>query len=136
MPINSEPNRPVVLVVDDEVVLADSLTEILRRNGYAAYAAYDGETAIEATLANPPQLLVSDVMLPGMNGIELGMTIRRIFPDCNVILSSGQAGSHDLLSAAFAAGNHFVFLQKPVHPRELLKHVSECLKQQQAKSEA
>lgn len=124
--------RHTVLVVDDEPIIADTLVKILQQNGYAAFAAYDGESAIEAVLVKPPELVISDIVLPGMNGIELGIAIRRIFPDCNVILSSGQSRSGDLLAAALSAGNHFVFLQKPVPPKVLLEHVSDSLKPRMA----
>jgi two-component system response regulator VicR len=124
----SAPNRPSVLVVDDEPVIADTLVQILEHKGYAASAAYDGDGAIQLALLNPPQLVISDVMMPGINGIELGISIRRIFPDCKVILSSGQAEASDLITAALSAGNHFVFLQKPVQLNVLLKHVEEILK--------
>ncbi len=125
----AEPYRPVVLVVDDEYVIADSLADILKRSGYAAISAYDGEAALETALTMPPELLIADVVLPGMNGIELATTIRRIFPDCKVILSSGQPSSARLLASADSAGHHFLFLNKPVHPAELLQHVAESLSQ-------
>ncbi|HUH64128.1 MAG TPA: response regulator [Terracidiphilus sp.] len=125
---STEPYRPVVLVVDDEYVIADSLAQILKHNGYAAISAYDGEAALETALTMPPELLITDVILPGMNGVELAITIRRIFPECKVILSSGQPSSARLLSSADSAGHHFVFLNKPVHPTELLEHVSICLR--------
>jgi DNA-binding response OmpR family regulator len=123
-----EPYRPVILIVDDESMIADSLADILKRSGYAAFAAYDGEAALETALVMPPELLISDVILPGMNGIELAITIKRIFPDCKVILSSGQSSTSRLLATADASGHHFLFLNKPVHPRDLLAHVSESLK--------
>jgi CheY-like chemotaxis protein len=120
--------RPTILVVDDEVVIAETLAKILNKNGYDVVTAYDGEDGVQAALLRPPELVISDIMLPGMNGIELGITIRRIFPDCKVILSSGKPHSGDLLAAALSAGNHFIFLQKPVPPDVLLAHVSQCLK--------
>lgn len=125
---SAEPYRPVVLVVDDEYVIADSLAQILKHNGYAAISAYDGEAALETALTMPPELLISDVILPGMSGIELAISIRRIFPECKVILSSGQPTSARLLATAGSAGHHFLFLHKPVHPTELLEHVSESFK--------
>src|SRR5580692_923797 len=112
MPTSEKSHRPLVLVVDDETVITDTMTLILNRQGYSAVAAYDGESAIQSALLNPPQLVISDVMMPSMNGIEVGVTIRRIFPDCKVILMSGQSASSDLIAAALSAGNHFVFLQK------------------------
>jgi DNA-binding response OmpR family regulator len=120
----AEPHRPVILVVDDETMIADSLTEILKRSGYAAIPAYDAESALETALVMPPEMLISDVALPGMNGIELATTVKRIFPECKIILSSGQSSTARLLTAADCAANHFVFLGKPVHPRELLDRVS------------
>jgi DNA-binding response OmpR family regulator len=121
----SEAYRPVVLVVDDESVIADTLTEILNRSGFAAMPAYDGEGALESALLMPPELLISDVVLPGMSGIELSITMKRIFPDCKIILFSGQAATSDLLASANSRGHHFSLLRKPVHPTELLARVRE-----------
>jgi len=124
--------RPVVLVVDDESVIAETLSEILSRNGYTAMTAYDANSALEIALLTPPELLVTDVVLPGMSGIELAITIRRIFPDCNVLLFSGQASTEDLLSAARRQGHQFTLLTKPVHPIDLLARVSDSLKHRSA----
>jgi len=104
------------------------LTEILSRSGYAATAAYDGADALETALLTPPELLITDVVLPGMSGIELAITIKRIFPDCKILLFSGQAATSDLLANAKNAGHHFTLLNKPVHPRDLLARVSASLK--------
>jgi len=118
----------MILVVDDETIIADSLADILKRSGYAAIPVYDGEAALEAALVMPPEMLISDVVLPGMNGIELATTVKRIFPDCKIILSSGQSSTARLLASADCAANHFVFLSKPVHPRELLDRVADGLR--------
>ena len=120
--------RPVVLVVDDESVIADTLAEILTRSGYTGVAEYDGDSALETALLMPPEMLITDVVLPGMSGIELAITIRRIFPDCKIILFSGQASTADLLAAARQDGHHFTLLTKPLHPQDLLTRVSENLK--------
>jgi DNA-binding response OmpR family regulator len=121
--------RPVVLVVDDESAIADTLSEILSRSGYAAMVAYDGNEALETALVTPPELLITDVILPGMSGVELAITMRRIFPECKIILFSGQASTADLLTSAKREGHHFTLLSKPVHPRELLARVSDALRQ-------
>ena len=126
-PAETSEMRPIVLVVDDESAIADTVTEILSRNGYAAMAAYDGDDALETALVTPPELLITDVMLPGMNGIELAITIRRIFPDCKVLLCSGQAAAVDLMASARSEGHHFTLLTKPVHPKDMLARVSEAL---------
>jgi DNA-binding response OmpR family regulator len=121
--------RPVVLVVDDESAIADTLAEILSRSGYAALTAYDAEEALESAMMTPPEMLITDVVLPGMSGIELGIKMRRMFPDCKILLFSGQAATVDLLSTANGAGHHFNLLHKPIHPKDLLRHVAEGLKQ-------
>jgi DNA-binding response OmpR family regulator len=127
-------NRPVVLVVDDESAIADTLAKILTLSGYAAMPVYDAEEALETALLMPPELLITDVMLPGMNGIELAITMRRIFPDCKVLLFSGQAATTDLLNSARISGHEFSLLSKPVHPTDLLRRVTECLNTNQAHS--
>jgi CheY-like chemotaxis protein len=120
--------RPVVLVVDDESVIADTLAEILTRSGYAAMPAYDAEEALETALLMPPELLVTDVVLPGMSGIELAIKIKRIFPDCKILLFSGQVATARLLATANAEGHRFQLLNKPIHPNDLLKEVSASFK--------
>jgi CheY-like chemotaxis protein len=129
----SQKHRPVVLVVDDESPIADTLAEILSLSGYAAMPVYDGEEALETALLMPPELLITDVMLPGMSGIELAITIRRIFPDCKVLLFSGQAATTDLLISARRTGHEFTVLSKPVYPTDLLRRVSETLHTKEAR---
>jgi DNA-binding response OmpR family regulator len=123
----SDSYRPTVLVVDDESVIADTLAEILNRSGFAAIPAYDGEGALESALLMPPELLITDVVLPGMSGIELAISVKRVFPDCRIILFSGQAATSDLLASANSRGHHFSLLKKPIHPTELLARVTETL---------
>jgi CheY-like chemotaxis protein len=136
LPVNgSKKHRPVVLVVDDESAIADTLAEILTLNGYAAMPVYDGEEALETALLMPPELLITDVMLPGMSGIELAITMRRIFPDCKVLLFSGQAATTDLLTSAKRSGHEFTLLIKPVYPTDLLRRVSESLDTKRVHSE-
>lgn len=63
-PADTSEYRPVILVVDDESAIADTVTEILCRSGYAAMAAYDGTDALENALLTPPEMLITDVILP------------------------------------------------------------------------
>jgi DNA-binding NtrC family response regulator len=122
--------RPAILVVDDESAIADTLTEILSRNGYSARAAYDGADALESVLVTPPEMLIADVILPGMSGVELAIQVRRIYPECKILLFSGQASTADLLASARREGHHFTLLAKPVHPRDLLKYIADALENQ------
>jgi DNA-binding response OmpR family regulator len=116
----SKTHRPVVLVVDDESAIANTLAEILIRTGYTAMPAYDAEEALETALLVPPELMIADVVLPGMSGIELAIQVRRIFPECRILLFSGQAATSDLLASANRGGHSFEMLTKPVHPKDLL----------------
>jgi DNA-binding response OmpR family regulator len=123
----TNPYKPVVLIVDDEQIIADTLAAILRRSGFTAMATYQGSTALEIARNSPPDLLLTDVAMPGMSGIDLAIAIRQSFLHCKVLLFSGQASTTDLLTNARDAGHDFVCLQKPLHPKELLARISEAL---------
>jgi CheY-like chemotaxis protein len=71
-----------VLVVDDERVIADTLVLILSQKGFEATAAYSGEKAVEAATAFRPDILIMDVIMGGMNGIEASLQISAILPLC------------------------------------------------------
>ena len=119
--------RPVVLIVDDEKVIADTLAAILTHSGYTAIAAYDGESALERARTTAPQMMITDVCMPGMGGIELAVAIRGSYPDCKILLFSGQMSTVDLLTASRNAGYDFAAISKPIHPTELLAKVSQFL---------
>lgn len=119
--------QPVVLIVDDEHVIADTLGAILSRSGYTALTAYDGVSALEIASAIPPHMLITDVYMPGMSGINLAVSLRKMIPDCKVLLFSGQVSTVDLLSEARNGGYDFAALAKPIHPTELLAYLSKCL---------
>jgi CheY-like chemotaxis protein len=67
-----------------------------------------------------PDLIISDVIMPDMNGIEAAIRIRQALPGCKILLFSGQAATADLLEKARAQGHEFEILAKPVHPQDLL----------------
>ena len=112
--------KPRVLVVDDEQVIADTLAKILDLNGYDASAVYTGTAAVESARSLKPDLMISDVIMPDMNGIEAAISIRGFLPACKILLFSGQAATADLLENARAQGHEFEILAKPVHPSDLL----------------
>ncbi len=117
--------RPLVLVVDDEAVIADTLAAILIQGGFAAVAAYDGPGAMDTALLIPPQLLLADVVLPGMTGIELAVEVERLYPDCKILLFSGQTATREMLSQANRNGHQFELLHKPIQPKALLARMAE-----------
>lgn len=114
-----------VLVVDDERVIADTLAIILNQHGYEAAAAYSGNEAVERARAIQPDLIISDVIMQDMNGIEAAIHIRKFLPACKILLFSGQAATADLLENARAQGHEFEILAKPVHPTDLLNKLRE-----------
>jgi CheY-like chemotaxis protein len=108
-----------VFLVDDESVIAQSLAMILNSAGFKA--AFDRpEKALAAAQESAPQLLITDVVMPGMTGVELAIQFRAKYPDCKVLLFSGQASTADLLDQARKQGHDFDLLLKPVHPADLL----------------
>ena len=113
-----------VLVVDDEQVIADTLAKILDLNGYEASAVYTGTAAVESARSLQPDLIISDVIMPDMDGIQAAISIRSFLPDCKILLFSGQAATADLLENARTQGHEFEILGKPVHPSDLLAKLS------------
>jgi CheY-like chemotaxis protein len=83
-----------VLVVDDEQIIADTLSSILGMHGYAAQAVYSGEDAVAVSKAFRPDVVISDFVLPGMNGLASSLEIHRAIPGCRLILVSGSARLH------------------------------------------
>ena len=112
-----------VLIVDDEPLIADTLSTILRENGFSAVVAYNGEEAIEAARILQPDIVISDVLMPKMSGVELGIQLRGEFPDARVILFSGQAATSELMRQAQAQGHTFELFPKPIHPEELIANL-------------
>ncbi|MCU1225773.1 MAG: response regulator receiver protein [Edaphobacter sp.] len=126
--------QPVVLIVDDEKIIADTLSIILSQNGFSTMTAYDGISALKLARAVRPALLISDVVMPAMSGINLAISMTHMVPECKILLFSGQAATVDLLVDARNAGYDFNTLAKPVHPTDMLKRVSECLTMEDAVS--
>ncbi|MBW8749063.1 response regulator [Terriglobus sp. 2YAB30_2] len=112
--------RAKVLVADDEQVIANTLAIILNQAGFEAKAVYSGEKAVEALDSFRPDMLISDVIMTGMTGIEAAIETRTRLPHCKILLFSGQAATADLLDKARSQGHEFEILAKPVHPTDLL----------------
>jgi CheY-like chemotaxis protein len=112
--------KPRVLVADDEQVIANTLAIILNQAGFDARAVFSGEKAVEAIETFQPDMLISDVIMTGMTGIEAAIITRSRLPSCKILLFSGQAATADLLEKARMQGHEFEILAKPVHPTDLL----------------
>jgi CheY-like chemotaxis protein len=112
--------KPRILVADDERVIADTLAMILNQSGFEARAVYSGEGALELAESFQPNMLISDVIMADLNGIDAAIRIRAVLPQIKILLFSGQAATADLLEKARKEGYEFDILAKPVHPQDLL----------------
>jgi DNA-binding response OmpR family regulator len=112
-----------IFVVDDEVVVATTLCEILKREGFDICCFTDPLKALEAAYVKAPDFLIADVVMPGMSGIDLAIVVRETWPDCPLILFSGQLATSQLLEAARQGGHDFEVLTKPVSPSEIIAKV-------------
>lgn len=110
----------LIYVVDDEKVIATTLSAILRGNGFDAIPFFNPVHALKAAETQCPDLLISDVTMPGMNGVDLGIRLKAICTACRILLFSGQAVTSNLLDEARTKGHDFELLTKPIHPTELL----------------
>lgn len=124
-----QPRKRIVFVVDDEPIISVTLEMILRHEGYDSRSFNQPHEAINAARVDSPDLLVTDLFMPGMTGIQLANRVRQICPRCRVLLFSGQASISDLLERSKDGENPVDhFLMKPVHPKVLLELVEEIMK--------
>jgi DNA-binding NtrC family response regulator len=128
--MQTEKKSSRILVVDDEPRIADILVLIFQRDGYTARAVYNGRDALACIAADPPELVIADVVMPGIDGIELAKMIRSAYPDCRVLLFSGNADTQQMLMAAEQQGHAFEILAKPVPPPKMLEKVAAMLAKQ------
>ncbi len=122
--VSETQTQPRVFVVDDEDVIASTLAMILRlQGGFHARSFTEPLDALEAARLEAPDLLITDVVMPVLSGIELAIQFREHCPNCKVLLFSGTAATAHLLEAARANGHDFELLLKPVHPADLLTKI-------------
>jgi DNA-binding response OmpR family regulator len=112
-----------IFVVDDEHIISSTLATIFNMNGYLARCFTDPTEALAAAASDVPDLLISDVAMPGLSGVDLAIQMRARYPACKILLFSGQACTLDLLENARAQGHDFHLLLKPVLPSELLAKI-------------
>ena len=115
---------PRVLIVDDERNIADTLAMVFKLKGHEAIAAYSAESAVELIETFEPDIVLSDVIMGRMTGVDLAIYLSRARPDCKVVLFSGQTATADLLAEASRKGHDFRLLAKPIHPERLIEEVT------------
>jgi CheY-like chemotaxis protein len=119
--------RQRVLVVDDEQMIAQSLRDILSRAGFDTVCALSGTEAIELAEQICPDIVISDVIMPDVNGVQTAIRIQRACPDARILLFSGQAATSDILERARAEGHNFEVLPKPIHPARLIAAIRKLM---------
>ena len=117
-------SRRRVVVVDDEVVIATTLKTILNHAGFDAHAMFSGQELVDSLEALRPDILITDVEMPGMTGIEAAIITRNKFPKCKILLFSAQPATSSLLVKAREQGHEFELLGKPLHLPDLLARLT------------
>jgi CheY-like chemotaxis protein len=118
--MGNEPGLELTYVVDDEKIIASTLAVIIAQGGYPTLSFTNPHDALRSAIAQPPALLITDVIMPEMNGIELAIEFKTKLPRCKVLLLSGQMHTAVLLEKAIERGHDFTVLAKPIHPKDLL----------------
>jgi two-component system, OmpR family, response regulator ResD len=116
-----------VLIVDDEPTIADVVARYLQRAGYETLVAHDGRHALELVAQHEPALIVLDIMLPGINGLEVMQRIRdRPDGDTGIILLTARGEESDRVVGLRAGADDYVV--KPFSPTELVARVEAVLR--------
>src|ERR1035438_6797371 len=119
-----ENHSQTVFVVDDEPGTALFIAAILNASGFQATAFTDTEKAMQAAESCCPSILISDVLMPQMNGIELAIRFKATCPNCKILLFSGYAYANRLMDVANEQGHAFTLMSKPILPNDLVAAVA------------
>lgn len=114
-------NRPRVIVADDEPAIAQTIEHILNGQGFEAKGVLSGEDAVALARHFAPDILVSDIRMGELDGMQTAARVRRIAPTCRVVLFSATVLDDLQLRKMRLLG--FDFLRKPLHPIGLLAHL-------------
>lgn len=114
-----------ILLVDNEVDFIITLAERLELRGVNPRVVHDGESALKAVAENVPQVIVLDVMMPGMKGIEVLQKVKSEHPKVKVILLTGQGKTRDGIEGMRHGA--FAYLTKPLDLEELIRTIDEAI---------
>lgn len=118
--LSSQGKKIGVFVVDDEGEVASILALMLTNAGFNAFSFTEPIEALRAASSERPDLLVSDVGMPHLSGIELGIKMQELLPACKVLLISGHPDRAISVQLELMARHEFEFLLKPVRMKDLL----------------
>ena len=126
-----ETTRPSrrILVVDDEEAIREVLAQYLRRAGFVVLEAADGPSALRIATATPPDLLILDLMLPGMDGLEVCRTLRETLA-APILMLTARSEEDDTLEGFRAGADDYV--SKPFSPREVVMRAQAIMRRVEA----
>ncbi len=115
-----------ILLIDDDITALDIIAYLFEGEGFQVGRKTDGNRALEAVLENPPDLIIVDLMMPGINGVETVKGIRKAGFETLPIIAFTSVDEHSLHQEASNAGCNLV-ITKPCHPDRLLQYVRSLL---------
>ena len=124
------PVKPRILLVDDDVSLCRLVSNYLTKNGFAVDVCHDGAPSVELASRNPPDLIVLDLMLPGMDGLTVCRRMRRFFAGPIVMFTALDEEIDEVAGLETGADD---YIKKPVSPRLLLAHVRALLRRKEGR---
>ncbi len=123
-----------ILLVDDEVEFISTLAERLELRGINARVTHDGESALREVADEEPQVMVLDVMMPGLKGLDVLQRVRESHPKVQVILLTGQGKTRDGIEGMRYGA--FAYLMKPLDLEELIQTLAEAVQASQGANHA
>jgi DNA-binding response OmpR family regulator len=120
-----------ILIVDDEPIARQSLTDILKLEGYSVMSLPNGQAAVEHVRTHPVDLMIVDMRMPGMSGLEVVQVVNQVSPETEVILLTAY-GSTDTAIQALRLRIHD-YLLKPASPAQVIQSVKKGLARRSAK---
>jgi DNA-binding response OmpR family regulator len=123
-----------ILVVDDEPVARQSLSEILRLEGYAVNSVPNGQAAVEYVRTHPIELIIVDLRMPGMDGLEVIQVVNQISPETEVILLTAFGTTETAIQALRLRVHDY--LLKPAPPSQVVNSVKKGLARREARLKA
>lgn len=121
-----------ILVVDDDNAVRQSMTRILRNQGYTVMEAANGERALEIATSEPVDLMLLDIRMPGLDGLGVLEKINQIDPDLTVIIMTGHADK-DTVYQSLRRNSAYDLLEKPIKPQAILAAVRAGLSEHRAR---
>jgi len=129
----STETRPTVLIIDDESGIVDTLRILLKNEGFAAHVAFGGKQGLDQIAALHPQIVISDIRMPGFDGLDILTAARAQDPDMPVILMTAQASLQSAIKAVNEGAFHYI--QKPFRNDELVAIVRRAAEHRKLKTE-